>query len=158
MSILQFPEHFQLIFDKIKCQQRQTELSNFSSLSFWGKPLWKQKLLLLTVTARRSCYTLVTPFPMLSCFPFFHKFFLEAILEAKVAPTNRNSLAFLLHTSSNVAFNFFINFFGTDFCHQNVNNVVDAINWFVYQLSKKILRILCVWTLKILYTNKRILT
>ena len=69
---------------QLKCQQRQmanfvsansSELSTFSSPSFWGKPLWNQKLLLLTATARRSCSTLVRPFSMLSCFPFFHKLF-----------------------------------------------------------------------------------
>ena len=38
-----------------------SELSNFSFSSFWGKPIVKQKLLLLTATARRSCYTLVRP-------------------------------------------------------------------------------------------------
>ena len=52
-----------------------TELSNFSSSSFWEKPLWNQNLLLLSATARRFFYTLVRSFPTLSCFPFFHKLF-----------------------------------------------------------------------------------
>ena len=75
---------------QLKCQQRQTnktikwrtffsanfsELFNFSSLSFWKKTLWNRKMLPLTATARRSCYTLVRPFPTLSCIPFFHKLF-----------------------------------------------------------------------------------
>ena len=67
---------------QLKCQQRLTkhgtffsanfsELSNLSTLSFWEKPLWNQKLFLLTATAQRSCYILVRPFTILSCFPFF---------------------------------------------------------------------------------------
>ena len=121
---------------QLKCQQRQkkcqtffsanfSELLNFSSLSLWEKPLWNQKLLLLTSIGRRSCYTLVRPFPMWSYFPFFPKLF------------------------------------GTNFQHQNENNFVETISCFAYQLSKKTkycVPLLCVWTLKILYTNKRILT
>ena len=38
-----------------------SELSNFSSLSFWEKSLRNQKLLLPTATARHSCYILVRP-------------------------------------------------------------------------------------------------
>ena len=128
MSILQFSEHFQLIFDNSNVNNGKqikqkilnffsaifSELLNLSSSSFWLKPLLNQKLLLLNATARRSCYTVVRPFPTLSCFPFF-----------------------------------FTNFFGTNFCHQNKIKL---------QLSKAILPILCVWTLKISYTNKRILT
>ena len=71
---------------QLKCQWRQTkqilqkmanfsELLNFSSSSFLGDPLWNQKLLLLTATARHYCYTVGRPFPTLSCFLFFHKFF-----------------------------------------------------------------------------------
>ena len=90
---------------QLKCKQWQTnktkkgklfsenfsKLSNFPSSYLWGKPLWNQKLLLLTATARGSCYTLVRSFPTLSCFPFF------------------------------------INFFGTNFRHQNKTNVVETI-------------------------------
>ena len=61
-----------------------SELSNFSFSSFWGKPLWNQKLLLLTATPRRSCYALETPFTTLSCFPFFHKIFLKLIFTTKI--------------------------------------------------------------------------
>ena len=131
-----FPNTFNWYLTTVKCEQRQTnktkngeffyanfsELSNFSSSSFWEKPLWNQKLFLLTATARRSCYILVRPFPTLSCFLLF-----------------------------------FTNFFGTNFRYQNKNNGVEIIRCFVYQLKKKILRILCVWTLKILFANKRIL-
>ena len=100
-----------------------SEISNFSSSSFWEKPLWNLKLLLLTATARCSSYTLVRPVPTLSCFPFFNKLFWN-----------------------------FINF-----RHQNKNSVVETR---INQLSKKKkkLRISCAWTLKILYTNKQILT
>ena len=52
-------------------------------------------------------------------------------LESKAGPTNP---AFLLHTSKAL--------FGTNFRHQNENNVVETIRYFVYQLSKKY--ILCV--------------
>ena len=79
---------------QLKCQQRQTnkakkmanfaELSNFSTSSFWGKPLWNQKLLLLNVTARLPFYTLVRPFPTLSCFPIFFINFLELIFASKI--------------------------------------------------------------------------
>ena len=96
--ILQFSEHFKLIFDNSNAnndkqiKQKMTnlfsvnfsKLSNFSSLSFWVKPIRKKKLLLLTTTARRSCCTLV----------------------------------------SWVVFYFFTNFFGTNFNHQNKNYVV----------------------------------
>ena len=74
-----------------------SELSNSSSSSFWEKPLWHQKLLLLTATPRRSCYTLFQRWGV-----------------------------FLIHT----------NLFGTNFRHQNKNNVIETISWFVYQLSK----------------------
>ena len=78
MSILQFSKYFQLIFDNSNANNDKqikqkianfSELSNFSSWSFWGKPFWNQKLFLLTASGRRSCYTLVRPFLMLSCFP-----------------------------------------------------------------------------------------
>ena len=86
----------------------------------------------------------------------------KANLELKVGSTNRNSPAFLLHNSKTffnfeVFLIFFTNCFGTNFRHQNKYNFGKTISCFVYQLSKKILHILCVWTLKILYTNKRIL-
>ena len=46
-----------------------SELSKFSCSSFQGKPLWNQKLLLLTATAWFCCYKLIRPVPTLS---FFH--------------------------------------------------------------------------------------
>ena len=75
------PKTFQLVFDSSNDnddKQKMTnffsanfsELSNVFSSFFWGKPLWNQKLLLLT--ARCSCHT---PFPTFSCLPFFHKVF-----------------------------------------------------------------------------------
>ena len=116
---------------QLKCQQRQTnktkhckflsanlsELSSFSTSFFWEKPLWNQKFFLLTATAWRSCYTLVRPFPALSCFPLFLQTFLELIFAAKIKT--------MLSKQPTV---------------------------------KKILRILCIWTLKILFMNKRLLT
>ena len=60
----------------------------------------------------------------------------------KVAPTNRNSQSFPLHTSktfSNVElFSIFSHIFlELIFGHQNKNNVVETISCFVYQLSNK---------------------
>ena len=82
---------------QLKCLQRQTkqknaehffanfsDLQNFSSPSFWETSFWNQKLFLLIASARRSCYTLVRPFPMLSCFPFSCKLFLELIFATKI--------------------------------------------------------------------------
>ena len=110
-KILQFSEHFQLIFDNSNVNNDKqikhkianffsanfSKLSNFSLSSFWEKPFWYQKLLLLTATVWRYCYTLIRPFPTLSCLPFF----------------------------------------GTNFRHQNKNNFIEATSYFVYQLSKK---------------------
>ena len=64
----------------------------------------------------------------------------EATLESKVAATNRNNSAFLLHTSKTFSkvelFSIFTEtFFGTNFRHQNKNNVAETISCFVYQLS-----------------------
>ena len=67
---------------------------------------------------------------------FFCKFFRiiqlyfdwKAILVWKVALTNRNSSAILLHTSKT---------FSTNFHHQNKNYVIETISCFAYQLSKK---------------------
>ena len=88
---------------------------------------------------------------------FFLMLLREATVDSKVAPTNLNSLAFLLHTSKtffNIELfsNFSQTFLELIFAKQNKNNVV------VLPAFKKILRILCVWTLKILLTNKWILT
>ena len=98
MSILQFFEYFQLIFDnsnvnyykQIKQKMANffttnfSELSNFSFSSFWGKLLWNQKLLLLIATAWHSCSTLVRPDAALSYFQFFHRLFLELIFANKI--------------------------------------------------------------------------
>ena len=127
VSILQFSEHIQLLFDnsnvnnatQIKQKKASffsanfSELSKFSSLSFWQNPCWKSKL--PPTNNNRSAF--------LSCFPVFSQTFLKLI-----------------------------------FGYQNKNNVVETVSCFVLAAVKKILCILCVWTLKILYTNKRILT
>ena len=89
MSILKFSEHFQLIFDNSNVNNDKqikqkmpnffsanfSELSMFSSSSFWEKHLRNKKLILPISTARRSGYTLVRPFPTLNCFPFFRNCF-----------------------------------------------------------------------------------
>ena len=96
------------------------ELLHVSFSSFWERPLWIQKLLLLTATVQRFCYAIVKPFPTLSCFPFFNQTFLELIFASNIK---------------------------TNFLKQ----------LFCLQVVKKILRILCVWTLQILFINKLIL-
>ena len=74
---------------------------------------------------------------------FFHILLSKATLDSKVAPTNHNNTAFLLpirRTFANIELFsiFFTNFFfGTNFRHQNKNNVVETISCFVGQLSKK---------------------
>ena len=97
VSILQFCEHFLLIFDNCNVNNDKqikqkmanffsanfSELSNFSSSSFWEKPLWNQKLLLLNATPRSSCYTLVRSFQRWVVFHFF-KNFLELIFATKI--------------------------------------------------------------------------
>ena len=129
MSILQFSEHFQLIFDN-------TNVKNDKQI--------KQKLE-NAITANFSGLS-----------NFFLILLRKPTLASKISPTNRNSSAFLLHTSKtfyNVELFsiFFTNFFGSKQCCWN-NQL------FCLPAVKKILRILCVWTLKMLYTNKRILT
>ena len=82
-----------------------SELSNFSSSSFWVKPLWNQKLFRLTATTRRSCYTLGRPFPTLRCFPFFHKHFLEFIFSTKIKTMLLKQSAVLLTScQKNIAY------------------------------------------------------
>ena len=70
---------------QLKFQQRQKKwltfitnflLSNFSS--FWLKPLWNQKLLLLTATVRCSAFSNV------ELFNIFSQTFLELIFSAKI--------------------------------------------------------------------------
>ena len=83
---------------------------------------------------------------------FFLILLREATLESKVVSTNRNSSAFLLPTSETISnvelFSIFLQTFLKQ-CYWQL---------FCWSAVKKILRILCVWTLKILYTIKRILT
>ena len=115
MSILQFSEHFQLIFDN-------TNVKNDKQI--------KQKLE-NAITANFSGLS-----------NFFLILLRKPTLASKISPTNRNSSAFLLHTSKtfyNVELFsiFFTNFFGSNFRHQYLNNVVETISCFVYQLSKK---------------------
>ena len=72
---------------------------------------------------------------------FFIILLRETTLESKVAPTNRNSSASLFTLVRPFPklsfFNSFTNFFWTNFCHQNKNNVVETITCFVYQLPRK---------------------
>ena len=134
MAILQFSEHFQLIFDN-------TNVSN-------GKKI-KQKIL---------------NFFFCNIFRIIKFLFLilliKSALDSKVAPNKHNSSAFLLHsrkTFSNVEL---FSIFVTNFLELIFATKIKTMLLLFYLLAvkKKILRILCVWTLKILYTNKRILT
>ena len=73
MSILQFSKGFQLKFWQLKCQQRQTNKTKKSKLFFC------------------KLFKIIT---------FFFLILLrKANLESQVAPTKRNNLALLLHTS-----------------------------------------------------------
>ena len=81
-----------------KCQQRLTnktenkklfsanfsEISNCCSSSFWEKPLWNQKFLLLTATVGRSCYLASKSFSKFELFSIFSQTFLELIFVSKI--------------------------------------------------------------------------
>ena len=87
---------------------------------------------------------------------YFWKFFFliilrEATLESKVVPANRNSSALLLYTSKTFSI------FSQTFLELIFTTKIKTM-LLKQSAVKKILHILCVWTLKILYTNKRILT
>ena len=169
MSILQFAKHFQLIFDnsnvsKLKTNKTKNFFCKFvrilkfffpypSERSHFGMPLSENGELF-------SC----------NYFRIIQSYFLillkEAILESKVASTNRNSSALLLHPSKiflqrYVVIHFFINFFGTNFRHQNIKQCYWNNRLFCLPAVKKkniAYIVICVWTLKILFSNKRILT
>ena len=117
VSILQFFEHFQLIFDISNVNNDKQIKQKIGELFFWN---------------------------LFRIIKFFFLILLrEVTLESKIATTNRNISAFLLYTSKtfpnveNVVFHFFTNFFGTNFRHQNKNSVVETISCFVFKLSKK---------------------
>ena len=120
MIILQFSEHFQLIFDNLKLSNDKQKMAIF---------FFRIIKIFLLILLR------------------------EATLGSKVAPTNRNSSAFLLHTSkifSNVElFSIFSHFFGFHFRHQNNNNVVEAVLFTSWQ--KNIAYIMCLNTLNIVH-------
>ena len=117
--IITFSEHitnFRSDIWQLKCQQRQTNKTK------------NGKLILCK---------------LFRIIQFFLLFLLrKASLVSKVAATNRNSSAYLLHTSKTffyveLFFIFSQTFLETPFRHQNKNNVVETISRFVYQLSEK---------------------
>ena len=114
VTILQFSEHFQLIFDNNVNNEKRI----------------KQKM------ANIFC-------KLFRIIKFFFLILLRlATLESIVSPTNRKSSAFLFHTNkifSNVEqFSIFSqSFLKTILAPQNKNNVVATISRFVYQLPKK---------------------
>ena len=93
---------------------------------------------------------------------FFLILLREAALESKVTPTNRNSSAFLLHTSktfSNVElFSIFSQIFLQPIFNSKIKTLLLKQSAVLFTSCQIILHILCVWTLKILITIKRILT
>ena len=129
VSILQFSKHFPLIFDNSNVNKQETK--NGGSVVF---------------------IEFISLFIICRVIKFFFLILLrKATLESKVTPTNGNSLAFLFHTSktcSNVElFSIFSHtFFGTNFRHQNKNNVVETIQLFCWPTVKKKLLTLGVWT------------
>ena len=120
------------------CQQRQTNKTKNGEL-FFGKLFRNVKFLFLILLR-------------------------EGALESNVAPTNCNSLAYLLHTSkafSNVELFYIFSqtFFELIFATKIKTMLLkQSAVLFSSCQKKKILSILCTWTLKILFTNKRILT
>ena len=162
MNILQFSKHFQLIFDNSNVNHDKqikqkianffsanfSELSNFSLSSFWEKPFWNQKLLLLTTTARRSCYPLVMPFPTLNCCPFFSQTQTNFSSSPFWEKPLWNHKLLLLTTPARRCFytlvrRFFTNFFDTNFRYQNKNNVSETL---LTSCQKNIAYIMCLNT------------
>ena len=122
MSILQFSEHFQLIFDN-------SNVKNNKQI--------KQKM---------------TNFFFLKTFQNYQIFLPPASEEPKIASTNLNSSAFLLQTCSmtcsNVElFSIFSQYFlELIFTYQNKNNVVETISCFFNSCQKNIAYIMCLNT------------
>ena len=92
MSLLQFSEHFQLIFDNLNVNN-DNEIKQKNCVLFFFFKLFRIikfffLILLREATlesiARCSSYTLVRPFPTLSFFPFFSQTFLELIFATKI--------------------------------------------------------------------------
>ena len=90
---------------------------------------------------------------------FFLILQIEATLESKVARTNRNSSAFLLHSSktfSNVElFSIFSQTFLELIFATKIKTMLLKPSAFLFTSCQKILGILYVWILKILLINKR---
>ena len=125
MSILQFSEHFQLIFVNSNVNNdKQIKQKNYE-LFFCN---------------------------LFRIIKFFFLILLkEATLESKVASTIRNSSALLLHTSETCSNVELSSIFSQTFLELLF---VTKIKTMLLKQSavNKILRILCVWTLKILFT------
>ena len=85
---------------------------------------------------------------------FFLNLMREATLESKAVPTISHSSEFLL----NSVFNFITHIFGNKFSQPKYKQCYWNNQLFCWPAVKKWLRSLCVWTLKILYSNKWILT
>ena len=110
MGILQFSEHFQLIFDNSNVNKDKQIKQNY------GKVFRIIKF-------------------------FFLILLRKATLESKFVPTNRNSSAFLLHTSKTCSNFKLFSIFSQSFLDLifaiKIKNVVETIRCFFYQLSTK---------------------
>ena len=139
VSLLQFSEHFQFKFDNSNVNNYKhikqkmadfffVKLSTFSALSFWEKPLWNQRLLLLTAIDRQFLLHSTQTFSNVELFSIVSQTFFELIFATKMKT--------MLLKQSDVLF-------------KTVAKRILRIYW---------LHIAYVWTLKIFCTNKRILT
>ena len=85
MSILQFSEHLQLIFDNSNVNKRQTNKTKNGKLFFCKLPHPSERsqfgiqICSYITYTRRSCYIQVRSFPTLTSFPFFSWTFLDLI-------------------------------------------------------------------------------
>ena len=81
----------------------------------------------------------------------------ESTLESKVAPTKRNSSTFLLHSTKTFSNVELFSIFSQTILELIFATKIKTNQLFCLPTVKKILHILYVWTLKILFMNKRIL-
>ena len=135
MSILHFSKHFQLIFDNSNVNKWQTDKTKNGKLFFCK--LFRIIQFSFLILLR------------------------EATLESKVVPTSCNSSALMLHTCMSFSKVELFSIFSQTFL-ELIFATKKQCYWdnqlFYIAAVKKILPILCVWTLEILFANKRILT
>ena len=122
MKILQFAEHYQLIFDN--AMSTTTNKLNRKWRTFFCKLLRIKFFFLILLR--------------------------EVTLESKAVPTNHKNPAFHLHTGKPIptlsCLPFLINYFETNFRHQNKNNVDETLSCFNTNCQKNIAYIMCLNT------------